>query len=111
MHNSSFKLKSVGVQYVNVANQIYALCVFDSPIGVVRATGIATCGYGDLFNQARGEQLARARAELNAYATYRKMLVEKIPKYIKIVEDKYSEALNNLTSYIEHQKDYIANIK
>ena len=84
MLNESFKLKSVLIKYsTNVETKVItATCYFDSVLGEIKATGYAKCGKDDKFNKAKGRKLARARAELNAYATYR----EKLFNYINDIK-------------------------
>lgn len=103
MLNKSFKLCCIDTQYTRVKEHIYAYCLFNSVIGPVQAIGVAKCGEKDKFNKDKGRKIARARAELNAYATYRKRLNH----YQELLRDKFDVAILNLTSYIDHQKDYI----
>ena len=78
MLNKTFKLQSRTIKYVtNIEEKkVTAICEFDSVLGTVKATGYAICGDSDKFNKAKGRKLARARAELNAYATYRQRLFD-----------------------------------
>ena len=103
MLNESFKLRCADTQYTRVKECVYAYCVFDSVLGSIQALGVAKCGEKDEFDKDRGRKIARARAELNAYATYHRRLSH----YQELLRDKFDVTLLNLTSYIYHQKDYI----
>lgn len=103
MLNESFKLRCTDTQYAKVGNCIYAYCAFNSVLGFIQAIGKAECSKNDEFNKAKGRKIARARAELNAYATYR----QKLTCYQRLLRDKFDVTILNLTSYINHQKDYI----
>lgn len=107
MLNESFKLRCIDTKYTRVDNRVYAYCAFDSVIGIVEAIGMATCGKKDTFNKAKGRKLARARAELNAYATYRKRMRE----HAMLLRDKFDVTDVKLSEYIDHQKKYIYSIK
>ena len=103
MLNKSFKLRCVDTQYTRIKEYVYAYCAFESVIGTIQAIGTAKCGEKDEFNKDKGRKIARARAELNAYATYRRRLNH----YQELLRDKFDVTILNLTSYINHQKDYI----
>ena len=103
MLNESFKLRCVNTQYSRVKEYVYAYCLFNSILGPIQAIGVAKCGEKDKFNKDKGRKIARARAELNAYATYRRRLNH----YQELLRDKFDVTILNLTSYINHQKDYI----
>lgn len=107
MLNESFKLRCVDTKYTRVDNRVYAYCLFDSVIGTVEAIGKATSGDKDTFNKAKGRKLARARAETNAYATYRKRMRE----YAALLRDKFDITDVKLGEYIDHQKKYMYSIK
>lgn len=106
MLNESFKLHCTDTQYTRVKEYVYAYCVFDSVLGSIQALGVAKCGEKDKFDKEKGRKIARARAELNAYATYRRRLSH----YQELLRDKFDVTLLNLTSYINHQKDYISTL-
>ena len=103
MLNKSFKLRCVDTQYSRVKEYVYAYCLFTSVLGPLQAIGVAKCSKKDEFNKDKGRKIARARAELNAYATYRRRLNH----YQELLRDKFDVTILNLTSYINHQKDYI----
>lgn len=103
MLNKSFKLRCVDTQYSRVKEYVYAYCLFNSVLGSIHAIGIAKCSEKDEFNKDKGRKIARARAELNAYATYRRRLNH----YQELLRDKFDVTILNLTSYINHQKAYI----
>ena len=103
MLNESFKLRCVDTQYSRVKEYVYAYCLFNSVLGPIHAIGVAKCSEKDEFNKDKGRKIARARAELNAYATYRRRLNH----YQELLRDKFDVTILNLTSYINHQKDYI----
>ena len=103
MLNKSFKLRCVDTQYSRVKEYVYAQCLFNSVLGSIHAIGVANCSEQDEFNKDKGRKIARARAELNAYATYRRRLNH----YQELLRDKFDVTILNLTSYINHQKDYI----
>ena len=103
MLNKSFKLRCVNTQYTRIKEYVYAYCAFESVLGPIHAIGAAKCGEKDEFNKDKGRKIARARAELNAYATYRRRLNH----YQELLRDKFDVTILNLTSYINHQKDYI----
>lgn len=103
MLNKSFKLRCVDTQYSRVKEYVYAYCLFNSILGPIHAIGVAKCSEKDEFNKDKGRKIARARAELNAYATYRRRLNH----YQELLRDKFDVTILNLTSYINHQKDYI----
>lgn len=103
MLNESFKLCCVDTQYSRVKEYVYAYCLFNSVLGPIQAIGVAKCSEKDEFNKDKGRKIARARAELNAYATYRRRLNH----YQELLRDKFDVTILNLTSYINHQKDYI----
>lgn len=103
MLNKSFKLRCVDTQYSRVKEYVYAYCLFNSVLGPIYAIGVAKCSEKDEFNKDKGRKIARARAELNAYATYRRRLNH----YQELLRDKFDVTILNLTSYINHQKDYI----
>lgn len=103
MLNESFKLRCVNTQYSRVKEYVYAYCLFNSVLGPIHAIGIAKCSEKDEFNKDKGRKIARARAELNAYATYRRRLNH----YQELLRDKFDVTILNLTSYINHQKGYI----
>lgn len=109
MLNKTFKLQSRTIKYVtNVEEKkVTAICEFDSVLGTVKATGYAVCGDSDKFNKAKGRKLARARAELNAYATYRQRLFD----YQCSLNEKFNDTCDKLFDYIEHQIEYINAIK
>lgn len=106
MLNESFKLRCANTQYVKVGDCIYAYCAFNSVVGFIHAIGKAECSIKDEFDKAKGRKIARARAELNAYATYRRRLSH----YQDLLRDKFDVTILNLTSYINHQKDYISTL-
>lgn len=103
MLNKSFKLRCVDTQYSRVKEYVYAYCLFNSVLGPIQAIGITKCSEKDEFNKDKGRKIARARAELNAYATYRRRLNH----YQELLRDKFDVTILNLTSYINHQKNYI----
>ena len=103
MLNKSFKLRCVDTQYTRIKEYVYAYCAFESVIGTIQAIGVAKCSEKDEFNKDKGRKIARARAELNAYATYRRRLNH----YQELLRDKFDVTILNLTSYINHQKGYI----
>lgn len=103
MLNESFKLRCVDTQYSRVKEYVYAYCLFNSVLGPIHAIGVAKCSEKDEFNKDKGRKIARARAELNAYATYRRRLNH----YQELLRDKFDVTILNLTSYINHQKGYI----
>lgn len=103
MLNKSFKLRCVDTQYSRVKEYVYAYCLFNSVLGPIQATGVVKCSEKDEFNKDKGRKIARARAELNAYATYRRRLNH----YQELLRDKFDVTILNLTSYINHQKGYI----
>lgn len=103
MLNESFKLRCVNTQYSRVKEYVYAYCLFNSVLGPIHAIGVAKCSEKDEFNKDKGRKIARARAELNAYATYRRRLNH----YQDLLRDKFDVTILNLTSYINHQKNYI----
>ena len=103
MLNKSFKLRCVDTQYTRIKEYVYAYCLFNSILGPIQAIGVAKCSKKDEFNKDKGRKIARARAELNAYATYRRRLNH----YQELLRDKFDVTILNLTSYINHQKDYI----
>ena len=103
MLNKSFKLRCVDTQYTRIKEYVYAYCAFESVIGTIQALGVAKCSEKDEFNKDKGRKIARAKAELNAYATYRRRLNH----YQELLRDKFDITILNLTSYINHQKDYI----
>ena len=107
MFNKSFKLKCTSLIYKTVDNTCYAYCTFECFLGKVRSTGIAVCSKKDEFDKLQGRRIARARAELNAYAAYRFRLL----KFIDFIYDEFTnslyDTLDNITGYIDHQKDYI----
>lgn len=103
MLNKSFKLRCVDTQYSRVKEYVYAYCLFNSVLGPIHAIGVAKCSEKDEFNKDKGRKIARARAELNAYATYRRRLNH----YQELLRDKFDVTILNLTSYINHQKGYI----
>lgn len=106
MLNESFKLRCTDTQYTRVKEYVYAYCAFESVLGTIQALGVAKCGEKDVFDKDKGRKIARARAELNAYATYRRRLAH----YQELLRDKFDVTLLNLTSYINHQKKYIHTI-
>lgn len=106
MLNKSFKLCCTDTQYTRVKEYVYAYCLFNSILGPIQAIGVAKCGEKDEFNKNKGRKIARARAELNAYATYRRRLSH----YQELLRDKFDVTILNLTSYIDHQKKYIHTI-
>lgn len=106
MLNESFKLRCTDTQYTRVKEYVYVYCAFESVLGTIQALGVAKCGEKDAFDKDKGRKIARARAELNAYATYRKRLSH----YQELLRDKFDITLLNLTSYINHQKNYIHNL-
>ena len=99
MLNKTFKLQSRTIKYVTNVEEKKgtAICEFDSVLGTVKATGYAICGDSDKFNKAKGRKLARARAELNAYATYRQRLFD----YKFHLDEKFNDTCDNLFDYIE----------
>ena len=103
MLNDSFKLRCTDTQYARVTEKVFAYCLFNSILGPIQVTGIAKCSEKDEFNKDKGRKIARARAELNAYATYRRHL----SYYQELLRDKFDVTILNLTSYINQQKDYI----
>ena len=103
MLNESFKLRCVNTQYSRVKEYVYAYCLFNSVLGPIHAIGVAKCSEKDEFNKDKGRKIARARTELNAYATYRRRLNH----YQELLRDKFDVTILNLTSYINHQKGYI----
>ena len=109
MLNKTFKLQSRTIKYVtNVEEKkVTAICEFDSVLGTVKATGYAICGDSDKFNKAKGRKLARARAELNAYSTYRRKLID----YQFNLNKKFNDTCDKLFDYIEYQIGYINEIK
>lgn len=106
MLNESFKLRCADTQYTRVKEYVYAYCAFESVIGTIQALGVAKCSEKDEFSKDKGRKIARARAELNAYATYRRRLT----RYQELLRDKFDVTLLNLTSYINHQKNYISTL-
>ena len=109
MLNESFKLRSTLIKYSTdvETKTVTAVCYFNSILGEVKATGYAVCGDNDTFNKAKGRKLARARAELNAYAIYR----ERLYNYQCNLMEKFQNTSDKLFDYIEHQIDYINDIK
>lgn len=109
MINESFKLRNVSIKYsTNVITKVItATCYFDSILGEIKATGYAKCGKGDKFNKAKGRKIARARAELNAYATYR----ERLFNYKCELMQKFQNTTDKLSDCIDHQIGYINDIK
>ena len=109
MLNETFKLQSVTTKYVtNVEEKtVCAYCTFTSILGQIKATGYAYCGDLDKFDKYKGRQLARARAELNAYAVYR----ERLYNYQDCLNAKFNKTTSNLSQYIEHQILYIDELK
>lgn len=106
MLNESFKLRCADTQYVRVKEHVYAYCLFNSILGPIQAIGVAKCSEKDEFDKNKGRKIARARAELNAYATYRRRLSH----YQELLRDKFDVTILNLTSYINHQKEYISTL-
>ena len=109
MLNKTFKLQSVSTKYVtNIKTKTcYAYCYFNSIFGKIKATGIAVCGNNDEFRKDKGRKLARARAELNAYASYK----HRLEIYKALSENKFDKAITNMEDYIDHQKEFINKIK
>lgn len=107
MFNKSFKLKCTSLVYKTVENTCYAYCDFECFLGKIHATGIAVCSKDDEFNKVQGRRIARARAELNAYAIYK----FKLSKFIDFISCEFTDSLydtlDNIRGYIDHQKDYI----
>ena len=103
MLNKSFKLRCVNTQYTRIKEYVYAYCAFESVLGTIQTLGVAKCSEKDVFDKDKGRKIARARAELNAYAIYRRRLAH----YQELLRDKFDVTILNLTSYINHQKDYI----
>lgn len=72
----------------------------------IHTIGVARCAKDDTFNIKKGKQLARARAEKEAYIQYQNILYS-----LKKRTDDYSASLrytiNCMKDYIQHQKDYI----
>ena len=109
MLNKTFKLQSIKTKYVtDVENKkVTATCWFYSILGCIKAVGYAVCGPDDKFNKSKGRKLARARAELNAYSTYRRKLID----YQFNLDEKFNDTCDKLFDYIEHQIEYINAIK
>lgn len=109
MLNETFKLKNIKTKCItDVENKkVTATCRFDSILGCIKAVGHAVCGPDDKFNEDKGRKLARARAELNATVIYRNKLL----KYQDMLNDKIDTTTEKLFNYIDHQIDYIEQLK
>lgn len=108
-----FKLKFGGVKYqvdeskkVVVAKLNTYWGTTKDSLNPIHTLGIARCAEDDKFDVKKGKQLARARAEKEAYIQYQNILCG-----LKKLSDDYSAScrytINCLKDYIQHQKEYI----
>lgn len=108
-----FKLKFGGVKYqvdevkkVVVARLNTYWGTTKDGLNPIHTIGIARCAKDDKFDIKKGKQLARARAEKDAYIQYRNILGTLMSISVDYLASlKYT--INCMKEYIQHQKDYI----
>lgn len=94
---------------------VVALAYFRTPLSMeaganqcINTIGIARLNKsaGDTFNVEVGKEIARAKAEKEAFILFRTMLLNYEKKVFQARLD-IAEAIITMSSHIEHQKEYI----
>ena len=100
--NTTFKVNAK--HKVVQAHSSFVIIGGPKPISV-STEGIARAATEE-FDEKKGKQLARARAEKKAYFIYRDVL-KKCLKEIRLLDSELVGNLNKVEGYIIHQKEYI----
>lgn len=100
----NIKLTTPEVYYVYCNRDIiFAVCEWKTPLGKIKVTGKAILSKNDKYDEEFGKKLALARAELEAFNTYIRML-ENTRKDINLKISEYKtkmrQARSNQAFYI-----------